>query len=297
MPGLLNHEGAEPHTKSCANPDTNEPSPTNTQSKEVNLPELSYAVAPNIADNVQIAPRKGRGSGIYKPQPPRSEAETKRIVSAWQAAAAEGAKAYEEDRVRRMRDEHLYRRYEGNREGPPLRFYGPGPGGRMNKNDPPIGTLHFARWRHEVADTDDPDGAPYYHEDLRLKNNDGVHVRPTYVTNGSQAAREVNYYRWERVTAYSLKGVKAFPGPSATRANHDEYLLNESDFNKPDRREPAFGFTLSNRQHEGPNTIYPAGYKLLKALSKKYGQAEWMDGQCLGSNPKNPDGLTKHLGW
>ncbi|KAI0391757.1 hypothetical protein F5Y17DRAFT_439224 [Xylariaceae sp. FL0594] len=27
------------------------------------------------------------------------------------------------------------------------------------------------------------------------------------------------------------------------------------------------------------------------------GYAEWTEGQCLGSDPKNPNGITKHLGW
>jgi hypothetical protein len=44
----------------------------------------------------------------YKPRPPRSETETKRIDSRLATFEGEAAKAYEEDRLRRMSNEHLH---------------------------------------------------------------------------------------------------------------------------------------------------------------------------------------------
>ncbi|KAI0904984.1 hypothetical protein F4823DRAFT_612941 [Ustulina deusta] len=188
------------------------------------------------------------------------------------------------------------RSFANSRQPRPIHFYGPGPGGSVHPHDPPVGTLHFARWRHELAAIEDPDGLGYYHEENPLTIN-GQQIRPTYITKGNQTAREVNYFRWERVAADLMKGVKAFPGPGTTRAVHDEYLLNEDDFNTPDAEKPKVLVGLNNRQDEDPRTIYPLGYKLLKQWSKANGHAEWEEGSCLGADPHNPNALTKHIGW
>ncbi|KAI1310689.1 hypothetical protein F5Y03DRAFT_403063 [Xylaria venustula] len=219
-------------------------------------------------------------------------------VGGWQAFAAEGKVRMAEEIALSAIYDQLYplRALVDSRQPKPIRFYGPGPDGRVQIHDPPVGTLHVARWRHELAATRDPDGYGYYHEENPMTIN-GQQIRPTYITKGNQTAREVNYFRWERVPEESIKHMRTFPGLGTSRAVYDEYLLNEDDFNDPDaeRRKVSIGF--NNREDEDPETIYPLGYKLLKKWSQANGNAEWREGNCLGVDPDNPDALTKHLGW
>lgn len=141
-----------------------------------------------------------------------------------------------------------------------------------------------------------PGGSGYYDEENPLILN-GQRIRPTYTTKRHQSAREVNYFRWQKVTADSMKHVRAFPGPKATRVVHDEYLLNQDDFNELDTKRTKVLVNLNNRLDEDPKNIYPLGYKLLKHWSKVNGHAEWEDGNCLGADPNSPNALIKHLGW
>jgi hypothetical protein len=219
-------------------------------------------------------------------------------VAGWQAFAADGKKRMIEEAALRTRYEQLYPLYpRTNAHQPtPIHFYGPGPDGRVHSHDPPVGTLHFARWRHELAAVEDSEGGGYYDEENPLMV-DGRRIRPTYITKGNQAAKEVNYFRWERVAVDSMKEVKTFPGPQSTREIYDEYLLNEDDFNSLDAKKPKILFDLNNRMDEDPKDIYPLGYQLLKKWSKVNGYREWEDGGCLGADPHSPGALTKHLGW
>ncbi|KAJ2997450.1 hypothetical protein NUW58_g651 [Xylaria curta] len=219
-------------------------------------------------------------------------------IERWRAFSAEGTKVLAVELALRVKYDQLYslQPLANARQPRPLHFYGPGPDGRVHPHDPPVGTLHFARWRHELAAVEDPDDSGYYHEQNPLMIN-GQRLRPTYTTQKNQAAREVDYFRWEKVTADSTKDIKAFPGSQTTRAMHDEYLLNEDDFNDPNITKPKVSFCLDNRQHEDPKTIYPLGYKLLKKWSKANGNAAWEEGDCLGADRNNPSALTKHIGW
>ncbi|KAI1345841.1 hypothetical protein F5Y01DRAFT_320379 [Xylaria sp. FL0043] len=220
-------------------------------------------------------------------------------VAGWQTFAAEGrARLLEEVALSAKYDQlHPLHALPNGRQPAPIRFYGPGPDGRVRPNDPPVGTLHYARWRRELAAFEDPDGDGYYHEEHPLTIN-GHQIRPTYTTRGNQTAREVNYFRWEKVTADSMKGIKTFPGSGTTRAIHDEYLLNEDDFNNNlDFEKPKVSLGLDNREGEDLETIYPLGYKLLKRWSQTDGHTEWKEGVCLGADPHNPSALTKPLGW
>lgn len=218
-----------------------------------------------------------------------------KAVADWQAFAADNKKSTAEEAAVRARSEQLCPRADTS-QPTPIYFYGPGPGGRIYPRDPPVGTLHFARWRHELAAVEDPEGSGYYDEEKPLILN-GRRIRPTYTTKDNQSAREVNHFRWEKVTADSMKHVRAFPGPQATRAVHDEYLLNQDNFNELDTKRPKVLISLDNRLDEDPKDIYPLGYKLLRRWSKVNGHAEWEDGSCLGADPHRPDALTKHLGW
>ncbi|KAI0425900.1 hypothetical protein F5Y09DRAFT_346218 [Xylaria sp. FL1042] len=218
-------------------------------------------------------------------------------VAGWQAFAAEGKARLAKEVALMAKYDQLYPLFACERQPAPIRFYGPGPEGRVHPDDPPVGTLHYARWRHELAAIEDSDGSGYYHEEHPLIIN-GQQIRPTYTTKGNQTAREVNYFRWERVTADSMKAIKTFPGSGTSRAVHDEYLLNEHDFNNNlDIEKPKVSISLGNREDEDPETIYRLGYKLLKRWSQTNGYAEWKEGGCLGPDPHNPDALTKHLGW
>ncbi|KAI0869589.1 hypothetical protein GGS24DRAFT_511757 [Hypoxylon argillaceum] len=213
----------------------------------------------------------------------------------WQAFAVEHMM---EEAAVRARYEQLYplQPRSSVHQPTPIHFYGPGPDGRVQPHDPPVGTLHFARWRHELAATEHPDiGGDYYEESPQIV--DGRGIRPTYTTKRNESAKEVDHFRWERVAADSMKGVRTFPGPESTRKIHDEYLLNEDDFNDPDAKRPKVLFNLNNRLDEDPKDIYPLGYKLLKRWSKANGHKEWEDGGCLGADPQSPKALTKHLGW
>ncbi|KAI1118317.1 hypothetical protein F5Y14DRAFT_399990 [Nemania sp. NC0429] len=220
-------------------------------------------------------------------------------VSAWQAFAAEAEKTMVEEAALEARYKQQYPPrplVDGTSQPTPIYFYGPGPDGRKYPDDPPVGTLHFARWRHELAAVEDPGGSGYYDEE-NPKILDGRRIRPTYTTERHQSAREVNHFRWEKVTADSMNHVRAFPGPKATRIVHDEYLLNQDDFNELDNKQPKGLVGLNNRLDEDPKDIYPIGYKLLKHWSKVNGHAEWEDGNCLGADPHCSNALTKHLGW
>ncbi|KAI0408364.1 hypothetical protein F4802DRAFT_594303 [Xylaria palmicola] len=228
--------------------------------------------------------------------PASTEAAT--AVVSWNAFAAEGAKRIAEAEAREAVLNQLYPPGKPvNAPHPrPVYFFGPGPDGRVHHSDPPVGTLHFARWRHELSGVEDPGGGGYYHEENPMMIN-SRRVRPAYTTKRNQPAREVNHFRWEKVTADSMKSVRTFPGTNTTRALHDEYLLNEDDFNERDTKEPKIAMNLDNRQDEDLKNIYPIGYKLIKQRSKVNGYAEWEEGHCLGTNPHSPDGLTRHIGW
>ncbi|KAI0483497.1 hypothetical protein F4859DRAFT_528882 [Xylaria cf. heliscus] len=219
-------------------------------------------------------------------------------LTCWQAFAAEGTKVMKKEAALRAKYEQLHplRPLADAREPDPVRFYGPGPGGRMQPHDPPVGTLHFARWRHELAAIEDPEGDGYCDEQNPLVIM-GKRKRPTYTTKGNQTAKEVDYSVWEKVTADSMRDVKTYPGPKATWAIHDEYLLNDGDFNNADDENPKVKADLNNRQDEDPKNIYLLGYQLLKRWSKANGYTEWEEGECLGPDPHSPDALTKHLGW
>ncbi|KAI1119954.1 hypothetical protein F5Y10DRAFT_290543 [Nemania abortiva] len=216
----------------------------------------------------------------------------------WNTLTDKGKNRVAEEAALREICEQLYSFHalDGTHQPAPIRFYGPGPGGRVRPHDPPVGTLHFARWRHELATIEDSDGDGYYDEENPLVFN-GQRCRPKYTTTGNQAAKEVNYFRWERITAWSMKDIKTFPGPGSTPQIYSEYLLNEDDFNAIDDNKPKMSFDLNNRMEEDPKDIYPLGYKLLKRWSKVNGYQEWEDGGCLGADPYNPDALTRHLGW
>jgi hypothetical protein len=227
------------------------------------------------------------------------ETKAAAAVAGWNDFAAEGRLRMIEDAALNARLGQLFPRgrFADDTVHQPktVQFYGPGPDGRVNFHDPPIGTLHFARYRHELAAIEDPENDGYYHEDNPVLK-DGLRIRPKYTTQGQQTAIEVNYFRWQMVTAESLKGVKTYPG-AGTKGYHDGYLLNQDDFNDPDIKQPNINLGLNNRQGEEAIAIYPRGHKLLKQWSKVNGHEEWQDGQCLGANANNPDALTKHLGW
>ncbi|RYC64119.1 hypothetical protein CHU98_g2089 [Xylaria longipes] len=225
-------------------------------------------------------------------------AQATTALTCWQAFAAEGTKIMTAEAALRARYEQLYPLHPlaDAHQPNPVRFYGPGPDGRVHPHDPPIGTLHFARWRHELAAIEDPEGGGYHDEQDPLVI-EGQRKRPTYTTKSNQTAREVNYSLWEKVPADSMKDVKTYPGSNATRATYEEYLLNEDDFNHTDDQKPKVTADLNNRQDEDPKNIYPLGYQLLKKWSKTNGHTEWEEGECLGPNPHSPDALTKHLGW
>ncbi|KAI0186630.1 hypothetical protein EV127DRAFT_410938 [Xylaria flabelliformis] len=217
----------------------------------------------------------------------------------WQAFAAEGSKIMTKEAELRSKYEQLYpsRPLEDVRQPNPLRFYGPGPDGRVHPRDPPVGTLHFARWRHELEAVQNPEDGGYHNEKNPLRVIKGQQNRPTYTTKGNQAAREVNYFLWEKVTVDSMREAKIYPGPKATRTTHEEYLLNEDDFNDTEDQKHTVPMGLDNRQDEDPEKIYPLGYQLLKKWSNVNGYAEWEEGMCLGPDSRRPDALTKHLGW
>ncbi|KAI1267975.1 hypothetical protein F5Y18DRAFT_377051 [Xylariaceae sp. FL1019] len=180
----------------------------------------------------------------------------------------------------------------------PIRFYGPGPGG-MIKDGAPVGTLHYARYRQERARQADPHGGGYYHEENPSFLENGERCRPTYTTERGQTAREVNYFRWELVPAsdFEKRNVSTFPGRGTARV-HDEYLLNQYNFNDPDaRQQHKVELDLNNRIGEPLEKIYPRGHALLKKWSKANGHAEWQEGQPLGADPSRKDALTTHLGW
>ncbi|KAI1369942.1 hypothetical protein F5Y08DRAFT_334293 [Xylaria arbuscula] len=216
-------------------------------------------------------------------------------LAGWQAFAADGRSRMRHELALSARCDQLFpvRPYAEGPQPTPLHFYGPGPD---SHNYIPVGTLHFARWRHEIAAFVDPDGFGYYHEENPLVLN-GQQIRPTYITKGNQLAKEVNYFRWARVPAETLKGIKTYPGPGTTRAVHDEYLLNQDDFNDFDTERRKIQYDLDNRKDEDPKVIYPLGYKLLKKWSRINGYPEWTEGSCLGADPNNPHALTKHIGW
>lgn len=225
-------------------------------------------------------------------------AQATTALACWQAFAAEGTKVMTEQAALRAEYERLYplRLLADGRQPNPVRFYGPGPDGRVHPHDPPIGTLHYARWRHELATVGDAEGDGSYDEQ-NLSMMKRQRNRPTYTTKGNQTAREVNYSLWEKVTADSMNDVNVYPGPKTSRVIHEEYLLNEDDFNDTDDQQPKVTAGLNNRQDEDPKNIYPLGYQLLKNWSKANGHTEWQEGECLGPDPHNPDALTKHLGW
>ena len=219
-------------------------------------------------------------------------------VASWQAFAADERTRMAHELALSARCDQLFplRPFAEGPQPTPLHFYGPGPEGSLHPYHPPVGTLHFARWRHEIAAFVDPNGFGYYHEEHPMILN-GHQIRPTYTTKGTQLAREVNYFRWERVPAELLRGVKTYPGPETTRAVHDEYLLNQDDFNDFDTERRKVRIDLDNRQDEDPKAIYPLGYKLLKKWSRVNGFLEWTEGTCLGADPFNSGALTKHIGW
>ncbi|KAI0438224.1 hypothetical protein F4803DRAFT_555244 [Xylaria telfairii] len=225
-------------------------------------------------------------------------AQATTALACWQAFAAEGTKIMTEEAALRAKYEQLYplRLFTNSRQPNPVRFYGPGPDGRLHPHDPPVGTLHYARWRHEIAAVGDAEGDGCHDEQnpsmIKRQRN-----RPTYTTKGNRTAREVNYSLWEKVTADSINDMSTHPGPKTIRAIHEEYLLNEDDFNDTDDQKAKVMPALNNRQDEDPKNIYPLGYQLLKQWSKANGHAEWQEGECLGPDPHNPDALTKHLGW
>ncbi|KAI0459074.1 hypothetical protein F5B21DRAFT_499702 [Xylaria acuta] len=225
-------------------------------------------------------------------------AQATTALTCWQAFAAEGTKIMTEEAALKARYEQLYplQPLADARQPRPVRFYGPGPDGRVHPHDPPVGTLHFARWRHELAAVEGPQGGGDCDEQSALMIN-GQRNRPTYTTKGNQTAKEVNYLHWEKVTADSMKNVKTYPGPEATQAIHEEYLLNEDDFNDADDQKPKVTAYLNDRRDEDPKDIYPLGYQLLKKWSEANGHGEWKEGECLGPDPHSPDALTKHLGW
>ncbi|KAI0514965.1 hypothetical protein F5B22DRAFT_609197 [Xylaria bambusicola] len=224
--------------------------------------------------------------------------KTAGAVAGWQAFAADGKARMDRELALSAKCDLLFplRSLYNAPQPIAIYFYGPGPDGRLHPEGPPVGTLHFARWRHEFAAFVDPDGLGYYHEDNPMTIN-GQQIRPTYTTKGNQVAREVNYFRWERVPAQFLAGVKTYPGPGATRAIHDEYLLNHDDFNDHDVERRKVRADLDNRLDEDPKTIYPLGYRLLKKWSQVNGHPQWQEGVCLGADPGNSDALTKHIGW
>ncbi|KAI1758224.1 hypothetical protein F4782DRAFT_524922 [Xylaria castorea] len=217
----------------------------------------------------------------------------------WQAFAAEGTKIMTEEAALRARYEQLYplRPLADARQPNPVRFYGPGPDGRVHPRDPPVGTLHFARWKRELEAVETPEDGGYYDGQNSLLGTKGQRNRPTYAIKGNQTAREVDYFFWEKVTVDSMRDVKIYPGSEATRATHDEYLLNEGDFNEKDDQKQNLIVDLNNRQDEDPKDIYPFGYQLLKKLSRTSGHGEWEEGQCLGPHPHSPNALAKHIGW
>ncbi|KAK5626301.1 hypothetical protein RRF57_002016 [Xylaria bambusicola] len=200
-------------------------------------------------------------------------------VAGWQAFAADGKARMDHEVALSAKCDLLFpsRSFYNAPQPTEIYFYGPGPDGRLRPQDPPVGTLHFARWRHEFAAFVDPDGVGYYHEDNPMTIN-GERIRPTYTTKGSQLARE-----------RSCEGVKTYPGPGTTRAIHDEYLLNHDDFNDMTSK--------GGRLDEDLKTIYPLGYRLLKKWSQVNGHPQWQEGVCLGVDPSKSDALTKHIGW
>ncbi|KAI0553981.1 hypothetical protein F4679DRAFT_580148 [Xylaria curta] len=226
-------------------------------------------------------------------------AQATTTLAYWQAFAAEGTRIMTEEETLKANYERLYplRPLEDTHQPNPVRFYGPGPDGRVHPHDPPVGTLHFARWRHELKGVQNPEDGGYHDEKNSLMATKSQQSRPTYTTRGDQTAREVNYFLWEKVTADSMRDVKTYPGSKATRATHEEYLLNEKDFNETEDQKSKVLIDLDNRQDEDPENIYPLGYQLLKKWSKVNGHAEWEEGMCLGPNPHSPDALIKHLGW
>ncbi|KAI0147362.1 hypothetical protein GGR57DRAFT_477183 [Xylariaceae sp. FL1272] len=219
---------------------------------------------------------------------------------AWQTFAAEGKQV-------QAKEQELQDRIALTQQGgfapddafqpEPIRFYGPGPGG-YSQNGTPVGTLHYARYRHELAGVADPNGGGYFHEMYPVFKENGDRCRPTYTTKGRQPAREVNYFRWGLVPAayFEHNNINTFPGPGTIRV-HDEYLLNQSNFNPPDFKDPKIGLDLNNRIGEPLEKIYPRGYGLLKKWSQTNGYAEWQIGQPLGPDPSDPDALTSLLGW
>ncbi|TRX95569.1 hypothetical protein FHL15_003527 [Xylaria flabelliformis] len=217
----------------------------------------------------------------------------------WQAFADEGSKIMTKEAELRAKYEQLYplRPLEDVRQPNPVRFYGPGPDGRVHPRDPPVGTLHFARWRHELEAVQNPEDDGYHNEKNPPRVIKGQQNRPTYAIKGNQAAREVNYFLWEKVTVDSMREAKIYPGPKATRATHEEYLLNENDFNGTEDQKYTVPMDLDNRQDEDPEEIYPLGYQLLKKWSNVNGYVEWEEGMSLGPDPHSPDALSKHLGW
>ncbi|KAI1811980.1 hypothetical protein GGS20DRAFT_587986 [Poronia punctata] len=254
------------------------------------------AAGPAPLPTVGTFDRNKYGKGT--PQREITKEEQKAMSARWGQWIVENTVPPEKRRQDAKSLEHLHRPWESkdSKGLTPLRFYGPGPGKR-GSNEPPVGTLHYARWRHELATIDDPDGDAYWHEEACMKDTDGLHVRPTYVTKSGNPAREVNYFRWEMVTEDALRGKKVFPAQGVTRAVHDEYLLNSGDFNKIEAKRPTIAYDLDNRENEKLTAIYQLGYKLLKKFSKANGHAEWKEGQCLGPDPNNPHARTKHLGW
>ncbi|GAP89441.1 hypothetical protein SAMD00023353_4000810 [Rosellinia necatrix] len=219
-------------------------------------------------------------------------------LAGWREFAAEGKKRMaQEDELKDICDRlYSWNPLANMRQPVPVRFYGPGPDGRLHARDQPVGTLHFARWRHELAGVEDPDGHQYHHEENAVIIN-GLRVRPTYTTKRSQPAKEVNYFRWQKVPADWMRNVKTFPGPSATPRVHDEYLLNDGDFNEQVRTKSTVLVSLDNRKDEDPKDIYPLGYKLLKKWSEVHGGSCWQDGDCLGADPHNSHALKRHIGW
>ncbi|KAI8635532.1 hypothetical protein F5Y19DRAFT_408247 [Xylariaceae sp. FL1651] len=219
-------------------------------------------------------------------------------IIGWKAFADKGRQrmAEEEAIMKRYEELHPLRQFVGARQPIPFHFYGPGPDGRFSVHDAHTGTLHFARWKHELAAIEDPNDDGYYDEEnLAMRN--GLRIRPTYTTTGMQPAKEVNYFRWAMVPAHALQGVNTFPGAGATKVVYEEYLLNEDDFNDPYTKTPGICIDLHNRQDERLADICPRGYKLLKDWSKRSGYKEWEEGLCLGPDAYNPNALKKQLGW